>query len=197
MLGSRLAFVTTAGLALAAPGEAAQDVLFWKDVGDWEIAIDPTIQDGCYAVATWNGGTVLRIGRNPQKDNFYFLIGNDKWASLQPNEPYDIEIRFGNRAGWDVAATGLQFNPGETVYLHAESTKMEFIDEFQRALNMRISYQGAEIDNLKLTGSRRAWDEVEVCQRAVASRGTGNANDPFAAGGAEKSSRTKDDPFAK
>ncbi|MDJ0826027.1 MAG: hypothetical protein QNJ16_11045 [Rhodobacter sp.] len=187
----------TAALLLAAMPATAEDTYLWKTVGDWDISIDPTIDDGCYAVATWNGGTVLRIGRNPEENNFYFLIGNNKWASLEPDEPYDIEIQFGSRAPWEVSATGLQFNPGETVYLHAESTKMDFVREFQRALNMKISYQDKEIDNLKLTGSRRAWDEVENCQREVAARGAGNAADPFATpSGSGKSSRAKDDPFA-
>lgn len=196
MLRSLCAALAGAALLASAPVAQAEDALFWKSVGDWEISVDPTIDDGCYAVATWNGGTVLRIGRNPEADNFYFLIGNNKWASIQPDQPYDIEIRFGSRAPWEVSANGLQFNPGETVYLHAQSTKMDFIREFQRALNMKISYQGTEIDNLKLTGSRRAWDEVEACQRAVAQRGVANANDPFAAGSPGKSSRATDDPFA-
>ena len=188
----------TVGAAFCLPsGHAlAEDMLFWKSVGDWEISIDPTIENGCYAVATWNGGTVLRIGRNPEADNFYFLIGNDKWASLQPEQAYDIEIQFGSRAAWEVSANGLQFNPGETVYLHAQSTKMEFIREFQRALNMKISYDGNEIDNLKLQGSRRAWDEVENCQRTVDARGVANPEDPFAGSGTGKSARKTEDPFA-
>ncbi|WP_425052030.1 hypothetical protein [Psychromarinibacter sp. S121] len=190
------------GLALAAfAGPThAQDGTLWKSVGDWDISVDATIGNGCYALASWNGGTVLRIGRNPEKDNFYFLIGNDKWTSLRDEQAYDLQIRFGSRPVWDVSATGLQFNPGETVYLHAQSTKMEFINEFQAALNMSISYNGAEIDNLKLTGSRRAWDEVENCQREqsrVAPRledetaGDPFSDDPFSTGGQSKNSGSK------
>ena len=176
----------------------AEDGVFWKKVGDWEISIDTTIDDGCYAVAVWNGGTVLRIGLNPQEDNFYMLIGNDKWASLQHDQPYDIEIQFGSRAPWEVSATGLQFNPGETVYLHAQSTKTEFIREFQKALNMKVSYQGSEIDNLKLTGSRRAWDEVVRCQAVADERGASNVDDPFAGSSSRGTStgRKSEDPFA-
>ncbi|MDF0601750.1 hypothetical protein P1J78_13475 [Psychromarinibacter sp. C21-152] len=162
-----IALVLGLSLATAAPAAAQGDNDFWKAVGDWDINIDPTVGNGCYAIASWNGGTVLRIGRNPERDNFYFLIGNPKWASLQPEAKYDIQIQFGNRPVWDVSATGLQFNPGETVYLHAQSNKMEFISEFQEALNMSISYNGSEIDKLKLTGSMRAWNEVEVCQQEM------------------------------
>ncbi|MAQ84303.1 MAG: hypothetical protein CMH12_13840 [Maritimibacter sp.] len=180
--------------AFAAPAQAQEGTL-WKTVGDWDISVDATIGNGCYALASWNGGTVLRIGRNPEQNNFYFLIGNDKWTSLRDDQSYDLEIRFDSRPVWNVSATGLQFNPGETVYLHAQSTKMNFINEFQAALTMSISYNGAEIDSLKLTGSRLAWDEVENCQREqsrVAPRlEDGPLEDPFAVDGQVKNSGSK------
>ncbi len=173
------------GVSLSGLPASAADNDFWAAVGNWDVSVDPTIGNGCYALASWNGGTVLRIGRNPQKDNFYFLVGNDDWRSISPDGSYDIQVQFGSRPVWDVSASGLQFNSGETVYLHAQSTKMDFIAEFQAALNMRISYNGKEIDNLKLNGSRRAWDEVEKCQREMNSRGS-TGKDPFA----------ETDPFA-
>ena len=183
------------GLSLGAMPAAAQDNDLWGTVGDWDISVDPTIGNGCYALASWNGGTVLRIGRNPQKDNFYFLIGNDAWSSLQPEGAYDIQIQFGNRPVWDVSASGLQFNPGETVYLHAQSTKLEFINEFKAALNMKISYNGSEIDNLKLTGSSRAWSEVERCQSQVGNTAPGDdpfaVDDPFGSNGQQKNNSSK------
>ena len=184
--------LTILGMAITLAGApaAAQDPNFWKKVGDWEISIDPTIQNGCYAVGTWDGGTVLRIGLNPEEDNFYFLIGNDGWASLEPKQPYDIEIQFDNRAPWEVSAQGLQFNPGETVYLHAESTKFDFIEEFMRLSRMKIRYQGEEIDQLKLTGSSRAFKAVMECQEEMKSREPAPGTDPFArSGSAAKSGK--------
>ncbi len=186
----RILTILGTALALSTAPAAAQDTTFWKKVGDWEISIDPTIQNGCYAVATWNGGTVLRIGLNPEEDNFYFLIGNDAWDSLQPNEPYDIEIQFDNRAAWEVSATGLQFNPGETVYLHAESSKFEFIEEFMRLSRMKIRYEGREIDQLKLSGSSRAFKAVMACQEEMNARAPEPGTDPFApSGSAAKSGK--------
>jgi len=179
----RIATILGMALACAAAPAAAQDNTLWKKVGDWEISVDPTIQNGCYAVATWNGGTVLRIGLNPEEDNFYFLIGNNDWASLQPNQPYDLEIQFDNRAPWEVSAHGLQFNPGETVYLHAESTKFDFIEEFMRLSRMKIRYLGEEIDQLKLTGSSRAFKAVMACQEEMNARGPDPSADPFARSG--------------
>ncbi len=195
MIIKRLALVL--GLSMAAALPAAAQSNNWGNVGEWEISIDPTIDNGCYAIASWTGGTVLRIGRNPQKQNFYFLIGNDKWTSLRPDVDYDIQIQFDRRPIWDVSAKGFQFNPAETVYLHAQSSLMDFISEFQASNGMKVSYNGSEIDNLRLNGSRRAWDEVEKCQRAMANRAPVApidpfaTDDPFASGGQNKNSTSK------
>ena len=187
------------GMSLAAAVPVAAQNDLWGNVGDWEIAIDPTIDNGCYAFASWNGGTTLRIGRNPQSQNFYFLIGNEAWSSLRPDASYDIQIELGDFPSWDVSATGFQFNQGETVYLHAQSSQMDFIEEFQSALNMRLSYDGTEIDNLKLTGARDAWNEVERCQQEMNGHSpnndpfntSGGGNDPFATVGDGKKSTAK------
>ncbi len=196
MTGKLSHFIAGAVLVLSTHAALAQDALFWKSVGNWEISIDPTIGNGCYALASWNGGTVIRIGLNPQEDNFYLLIGNDAWTSLQPETGYDLTIRFDRRAPWDVSARGLQFNPGETVYLHATSSKFDFIEEFMRANRMSISYSGTEVDVLKLNGSSRAMKEVIACQEAADKRGT-NPADPFSEGTSSKNpTGRKADPFA-
>jgi hypothetical protein len=188
---------TALAVLLTASTSFAQGSVEWKTVGNWDIAIDPSLKNGCFATALWNGGTIMRIGRNPTNETFYFLIGNEKWASLEPDVSYDVQIQFGNRPVWDVSAFGHRLEGGEMVFLRAQSSKIDFIREFQRAVNMKIFYDGAEIDNLKLTGSRRAWDEVESCQREVAKRDTQESPvDPFASSKPRGDGRKAVDPFA-
>lgn len=161
-------------LALTIPAAftaAAQDSIHWKDVGDWTISIDPTLGNGCYATASWQSGTELRIGRDPEADNFYMLLGVDLGIWLEAEQTYELGIKFDRRASWDVNMRGMQFNPGERVFLIAQSKKNIFIREFQRSLKMKISYRGRAIDTLSLTGSSRAWNEVEVCQKAMLQTG--------------------------
>jgi len=166
------------GLSVAATQVSAADSVFWKTVGNWDVSIDTSVGQGCFASATWKSGTFLRIGLNPEVDNFYLLIGNEKWSTLRAGQEYDIQIRFDNRAPWDVSANGFQFNDGGTVYLHAASTKDEFIKEFMRLSRMKISFQGKDIDTLRLTGSSRAFKEVLACQDAADKRN--ESADPFA-----------------
>lgn len=187
-------------LALSAGAASAQSSEFWGSVGDWNVSIDTTIENGCFALADWDSGEIMRIGRNPQRNNMYILIGNQKWASLEAGVTYEIKFQIDRRPRWDVKASGFQFNSGETVYLYVPFDQLDFIREFQRGNSFKITYDGSQIANLSLSGSRRAWEEVERCQREVNRRDPG---DPFATGGGStrpsggsSEGRKSADPFA-
>lgn len=189
------------GISLAAATAApAQENDFWGRAGNWEISIDPSLGHGCYLLHSWPSGTILRMGLDPQNDLFYLLIGNEGWTSLQPGQDYEIQIQFGRRSPWNVTAEGFQFDPGEETYLNFFADKTDFIREFRAAANMRLSYDGQEIDNLSLSGSSRAWNEVETCQRQMNRRqphddpfasGEPTGGDPFATGGQKKDPSSK------
>ena len=153
-------------LAAAAPA-AAQDSVFYRDVGDWTVQVDPTISNGCYATASYESGTVFRIGINPETDSYYFLVGNDAWPRLQPDGDYQIRIRFDSRSPYDVSATGLQFNPGELVYYFAQTKIYAFVEDFMARNSMAIIADGRELDKLSLRGTRVAFRAVEECQREM------------------------------
>ncbi len=160
--------VLTMGLAVAAaPLSAADETEGARAVEEWEIDVDPTIENGCYAVAKWDGGTVLRIGLNPEERNFYLLIGNDAWSSVRPDTVRDLKLQFDLEPPWEISAHTLQFAPGATVYLHAESEQGAFVEEFMRARHMRITFGGNEMDVLELTGSSRAIRTVAECQKRI------------------------------
>lgn len=184
------------GLALSTTPALAEDMA-WGTFGNWDVAVDPTLGNGCYASVSWNDGTMLRIGRNPQLDNFYMLLSNESWTSLEDGETYMLEMQFDSRSPWDVSATGYTFYSGGMVYLRAQSAKMDFIHEFQKALAVTVDYNGSEIANLKLNGSSRAWSEVERCQLdadRTAPRMSDDpfaGNDPFASGGQSKTTSSK------
>ena len=188
--------VMTAGIAWTGAAALAADSIPWKSIGDWDISVDTTLENGCYALAIWAGGTVLRIGLNPAADNFYFLVGNPKWGSLKPDQEYEIQIKFGPKPPWDVATRGLQFDPDDSVYLHAQSSEFEFIEEFMRQTDMKISYDGKEIETLKLTGSNKAFKGVLACQDEVATKGVPAQNTFSHNDNKPVYQRPSEDPFA-
>lgn len=156
-----------AGLVLSAPA-LAQETVFWGEIGDWDIEVDTTISNGCYAVAEWQSGTIVRIGINPETDFYYVLIGNPRWAPIAPEREYALSVQFDSRPAWDVTATGLQFNPGELVYYYAQTQQFDFIEEFMRLNRMKISAGPRTLDTLVLRGSRAAFEGVMKCQDEMA-----------------------------
>lgn len=157
------------GLSLAVPAFPclSEEHAGARAVEDWNISIDPSIENGCYALASWEGGTVLRIGLNPAERNFYLLIGNDAWTSLRPDTLREFKLQFDLEPPWEISAPTVQFTPGATVYLLAESEQSAFIEEFMRARQMRITFGGNEMDVLELTGSSRAIRTVAECQKRI------------------------------
>ena len=167
MLQNHLSACLVAGLALSAPA-TAQETVFWGEIGDWDIEVDTTISNGCYAVAEWESGTIVRIGINPETDFYYVLIGNPRWAPIVAEREYALSVQFDSRAPWDVTATGLQFNPGELVYYYAQTQQFDFINEFMRLNRMKISAGPRTLDTLVLRGSRAAFEGVMECQDEMA-----------------------------
>jgi hypothetical protein len=73
---------------------------------------------------------------------------------------------------------------------------MKFISEVMRKQGLKVTYQGKVIANLSLRGSRRALNELGLCQQAVDKWAAARQapKDPFA----DPVPKTKDakDPFA-
>ena len=169
---------------VAGTGAYSQNDILWKTVGDWDVLVAPELSNGCYALGSWSTGTILHIGLDPSDDTFYFLLGNKDWASLTPDQEYDIQIKFGARPAWDVTTRGVKFDTSDMVFLHAKSDKFEFTREFQSETKMSIVYNSRPVEVLKLTGSLKAFQAVKSCQNEVNAYGlsaaiaSGNAPSP-------------------
>ena len=96
------------------------------------------------------------------------MITNDGWSDVQPDQSHDLRIQFGGWTPWDLRSRGLQFTPDGPVYLYAEAADENMLSEFQRAVTFRVTIDGKRRDILQLSGSSRAWREVESCQESNA-----------------------------
>jgi hypothetical protein len=49
----------------------------WGQVGGWKIRVDRTLGNGgCFAFQSYEDGSVIRLGFNPERKTIYFLLGN-------------------------------------------------------------------------------------------------------------------------
>lgn len=177
------------------PPAFSQDAITWKeDVKGWGISVDTTIGYGCFMLAAFEGGTLLRAQFNPEKDVFQFIVANSDWQSLERGKLYDINVKFGTLVPWTGMASVHYFGndlPALSFDVSFEDGKAElFIEEFMRTTGVRVFYDGNQIVNVSLRGTFAAMQEVFSCQSAMMERENENKTDPFS-----NSPESKSDPF--
>lgn len=186
------------GMAPFSPLFAASDKMpQWKKVGSWDVRVDRTLGNGCFAAAAYRGGSVFRIGIDATDKKWagYMLFGNDDWASLEEGKEYSLTYVFDSSEPWFGDAVAFKFNKYDDVtYLVQRFDKPDLFKDYMRKNSVKIKYKGKQIEQLSLKGSYAAFMEVLRCQDTM-NRGGARSNrvkDPFAA-----SSTRKRDPFAQ
>ncbi|RIA55757.1 hypothetical protein [Dichotomicrobium thermohalophilum] len=159
------------------------ETVAWKRVGNWQIRVDPSLGNACFMIASWEQGTILRIGfvSGQSTSNVpYIILGNSYWNSIQEGKDYNLTFRFDNEKPWSVNAVG--FRMGQSVYLLFEVGSWDFVDEFMRKHGVQVAYQGKVIANLRLTDSFAALKETANCHVQMAQAGLQSSQpgrDPF------------------
>lgn len=176
---SSLCVVSFAAAALLSGTVAAvaEESPLWAEVGGWDVRIDRTLNDGCFAIAYYEGGSVFRIGLNMIDRSGYVVVGNTNWKSLEEGKEYDIRFQFGNEEPWDAVA---EVFAGKNLMARFEDP--DFLHEFAKKHTVRVFYRNKEIAGLKLKGSYKALREVLSCQEAIteaSNSGPDKRRDPF------------------
>ncbi len=189
--------VTTIIFGVASIDASARNTIKWKSVGNWNILVDPTLGNGCYLTASYESGTSFRfgfaLGERPQ---FYVILHDPDWKSIEEGKEYDISLRFDERKGWAWTAQGTRLSDGEVV-LYGGATSSDFFSELARSHVLFATYKRQVIASLQLKGSFAASRELLKCHDAMKATGaTGRKarRDPFAS---ETAPRRVRDPFAR
>lgn len=193
MLRLILSAVSLASTIFASFAASSADAPFWKSVGLWEIRVDNTLGYGCFLLAGYKGGSVLRIGFDRNRGNAYVMISRESWTSLEPGKEYALEMQFDGKPRWQARATAIRLGGRGIPMLYVPFTDSDFIGEFMRSHGLRIWYRGEQISNLSLRGSYEAAQEMVNCQAQIETVRQGQKSDPFAAG---SRGSTRNDPFA-
>lgn len=188
------AVAVLAGATCLSVPALAQDTREWSQVGHWSIAVDPTLNNSCFALNEYDDGTVLRIGLDLSDEGiWYIMFGNDRWQSIEAGSDYDVSLKFDREAEWNAIASGIDMGGGIN-FLYVFGSDVNFFDEFVRKNTLKLFYDGSTIAQLSLSGSARAINAMLECQEA---QDTAPPADPFAGKSKKKSgSKAGADPFA-
>lgn len=153
-------------LALGLPFSSAyaQDSAAWAKVGNWDVRVDPTLNNSCFMVGGYRSGTILRVGFDNRHNASYFVIGNAAWRSLEVGKRYQLGAQFdgGQIAYWDAQAVSMGDTIALSVVFNSPSPN-EVLAVFGQRLSLRLFYQGTAVANLRLSGTAAAAAETINC----------------------------------
>ena len=182
--------VAAAVPAVAADDTAAGGTAAWGKVGGWQIRVDRSIGDGCFALQGYSDGSVLRLGFDMTRKAIYLVVGNDKWRSIELGKLYRIDFVFDGTTRYSGDFRGARLGAG--VFLVGTSLTLDFTRDFMQRNAVRIYYHGALISSLSLRNTYAAVGEVIHCQQEIAASGSSGgrrigsatpfAGDPVTAG---------------
>ena len=189
----RIAAIVVLILGAAVNQAQGADSIRYSTVGAWTIAVDTTLGSGCFAVTSYKGGAVFRLGfdlSDSSAPSSYFILGDAKWRSIEYGKHYVLRVRFGNRPGWRGTATGFSFKPPTNQpWLKMEvkaKSSADFLIEYMRQKYVAVEYNNKEILRLSLKDSYQAGLKLLECQKATRRE----RRDPF-----RSTSIPSNDPF--
>ncbi|SKA34866.1 hypothetical protein SAMN02745126_05564 [Enhydrobacter aerosaccus] len=179
----RVASVVALSVGLAVPA-LARDTAKWGQVGGWQIMVDRTVGNGCFASQVFEHGTAVRIGFDINEQAIYLLFGNDDWQSLEVGKIYPMRIVFDDGvAVYDGEMQGAALGDESTVFLSHHDISPDFVKDFMERNVLQVFYQDREIARLSLANTYKAVAEILNCQKELGF-GTkaqpGASSDPFA-----------------
>ncbi|MCY4320615.1 MAG: hypothetical protein OXE76_15895 [Alphaproteobacteria bacterium] len=174
-------WLISAACAAMLSASAQGETLEYSTAGNWRIAVDPSLGNGCFVIGDFTQGTSIRLGFNFHDDNaeFYILFGNAKWRSIEYGKNYSVQLQFGEKPKWEGNAQGFSFDPPESQsFLELTIVKNqvgELIKEFMQEKNLTLDYNKKEILRLSLKNSFNAGLKLFECQQSMINEN----QDPF------------------
>jgi|WetSurMetagenome_2_1015567.scaffolds.fasta_scaffold70514_3 hypothetical protein len=150
------------------------DARNYGSVGSWKIAIDDTLGNGCFAVATYDDGLALRVGYDARASlTFYVIVTRVSWKSIVAGSSYDAAIQLDQNTPWSGKFHGIDFGGLKGLYIPVPIDG--FLPELSKSSGFQLYYEGKEIDNGELTDIAGAVNSLRECQSRQ-----GLGADPFA-----------------
>jgi hypothetical protein len=172
-LGRGLAVAATL-LMLSSLTAVAGESGLWRNSGDWQIRVDSSLGHGCFMVASFRDGEIIRLGFDNNSNVSYLMMGNPKWRSLEKGMYYTVSLQFNGIP--TIPWTGVVTDRG-LLYFHFTNGK--FWRSFAEKTMLTVFYQANVVAQLPLIGTYAAAKGVFECNRAFTVFDYSIPGDPF------------------
>ncbi|WP_425416497.1 hypothetical protein [Oricola indica] len=169
-----------AGQASAQPS-AGPNLQLIESTRAWEFFYDSSDDGACFATASYKSGTRFFIGKFGTTGDWSIMMTNDKWASIKPDQTYDMKYVFDGRRTWTGEDVGIENG------LKSVGLRDDFIEDYARSSRLEVFFGDTKIDDFSLKGTRAATNAVKQCfdtrMKKVDPFATAENDDPFAGAG--------------
>jgi hypothetical protein len=156
----------------------SKETTIWKETSGWLVAIDNTLQQGCFLLSAFNNETIFRIGIDGTGlGRYYLALANPHWKSLKVGDIHKLVLNFDSQTPWDVPMKVVKL--GETPMLLATFSDKKFWTEFIAAQSMHVKRGSTPVTSISMSGTSAGFDEMVRCQKGQLSRRRPD-RDPFA-----------------
>jgi hypothetical protein len=180
-------------LALMAVPTLADENMRWATSGDWDIRVDKSV-GGCYMIASYTKGEIIRLGFDSVNKNGYLWIANKVWRSVEVGKEYKLSFEFDGESPWTGVFRAIDLGDGLKA-LSGSFDKPGFMQDFGAKQKVNVYYEGKFVATLPLTGSFAAMQSLIECQSKVdevLQSAPNSSPDPFSGSG----DRPASDPFS-
>ena len=146
---------------LACASAQAQSLVTMETVGVWDIAVDPSIGNGCLLHASFDDGSDVRIGFDVSNDGGYLVALNDGWEGIEEGTIYPVGLDVDGNA-YEGEGTGITIGGKPGVDIAFEDA--EFLIDVARHNVLTLSHAGDDVMAIELKDSAAAIMKVIECQ---------------------------------
>lgn len=155
----RILVLALCSLACTAGAEPFKD---WGDAGRWKIRVDMGSGSGCFMETSLDDGSVVQFGIVPNRNGGFFAIYNSGWTDIVVGEEAAVTLEFdAKQFSGDAAGVEREGLPGGYAFFNNPNVR----DEFSRSKTMIIFDDNGHTINLDLSGTSKAAQVVESCQK--------------------------------
>ena len=156
-----LKLVAALGLSVFATAATAQDLVPYSEAGGWEVAVDPTLGNGCLLTSDFEDGSHVRIGFDRTAGNGYVAAANDAWGDITDGTDYPISFMLDDQK-YDGNATGMHLDDVPGVMITFDS--IDFLSDLAARNTLVLQHEGNDVMSIDLSGSDEAIAETIACQ---------------------------------
>lgn len=140
----------------------AGDVPSLAVVGDWNILVDETTGDSCFAQKDFEDGTRVQIGFDILRNGGFFAAYNSDWTQIEEGGAGTAKFEFGD-ARFAGDATGRMNDDLPGGYAFFDNP--DFVDEFAKRNSVKFSGESGVWFEISLSGTGQAIAAVRNCQK--------------------------------